>query len=571
MKRGTGDTRGDAKTVWPQRTGRRAFLKGAGLAGAASLAGSVLPDSDARAATANAAFPAAEHTAADGGPSGFSPNLFTVSYYPSANAGYPMWSHYNGPQYQSDMQTARSLGFTSLRVFLAALAPSYDVFDWDTPTQDELERLTDFYNRAKAVGIAVYLTLFDIWRDFGQISASKNWAKAILGALPDVANLSCIEIKNEVKFASLETYSSGFDSGWPAGASKNTTVGKAAIAWAKQMIPYIRSIAPGVPVTASTTTDNQYFPKDPTADLAAFVAATKGTSAAPDWYDYHCYTGSNPGLVYGRLQLAKSTVGDAGKLYIGETGMSVTPSGPQSPGQAQRLQADYIQTVRWSCAQLGLPEPSVWTLLDLRSSEQFAAGQSFGLIDPGGSPRPSASLYQTVAPGSPVPAVGINGAMLGYQTDANGNVLPDRWVLYSGPDSGPGHQPIASALDSSNVYRGYQSVRLYNSGRSNPDYDPPALQASPVTAPTIKAGQTYTFACYLKASGSYGTPRLQVVWYGASGRLSGTTGNSLTTLGRSFTQYSLRSTAPSGAQYALLFIRTPANGGNIWVTDASWA
>ena len=62
-----------------------------------------------------------------------------------------------------------------------------------------------------------------------------------------------------------------------------------------------------------------------------------------------------------------------------------------------------------------------------------------------------------------------------------------------------------------------------------------------------------------------------MVWYGASGRLSGTTGNSLTTLGRSFAQYSLRSTAPSGAQYALLFIRTPANGGNIWVTDAFWA
>jgi hypothetical protein len=550
---------GADETVFPRPAGRRAFLKGAGLAGAASLAGSILPDCDARAATDSVSVP-----------SGFSPNLYTISYYPAVNGGYPMWSHYNGPQYQSDMHTARSLGFTSLRVFLAALPPSYDVFDWDTPTAAELNRLTDFYNRSKTAGIALYLTLFDMWRDFGQISASKNWVKAIIGALPDVANLSCIEIKNEVKFASLETYSSGFDSGWPAGASTNTTVGKAATAWAKQMIPYIRSIAPGVPVTVSTTTDNAYFPKDPTADLAALVTATKGTSAAPDWYDYHCYTGNNPGLVYARLQLAKSAVGGAGKLYIGETGMSVTPSGTQSPGQAQRLQADYLQTVRWSCAQLGLPDPSIWTLFDLESSEQFTAGQSFGLIDPGGSQRLSASLYQTVAPGSSVPAVGINGAMLGYQTDANGNVLPDRWVLYSGPDTGPGHQPIASALDSSNVYRGYQSVRLYNSGGSNPSYDPPALQASPVTAPTIKAGQAYTFACYLKASGSYGTPRLQVVWYGVSGRISGTTGSSLTTLGSSFAQYSLRSTAPSGAQYAQLFVRTPANRGNIWVTDASW-
>jgi hypothetical protein len=565
----------------PHPAARRTFLKGAGLAGAAGLAGPLLRSGDARAATASGQRSTAGRDAADNVPPGFSPNLYTIAYFPAVNAGYPMWSHYDGDQYESDMRTARGLGFTSLRVFISPLPPSYEVFDWPTPTKAELGHLTDLYNRSKSVGIAIHLTLFSVWwyetspnrtfySPFGQISASKEWAKAVLGALPDFANLSCIEIKNEVKFASVQAYDSGFDSGWPGTPPKDPKIGQVAIVWAQQLIPYVRSVAPGVPVTISTTTDNASFPGDPTADLAAFVTATKGTSAAPDWYDYHCYVGNEPGLIYGRLQAAKTAVGGAGQLYIGETGMSLTPAGTQSAGQAQRLQADYLQTVRWSCAQLGLPDPGVWTLLDFGTSQQFQDGQSLGLIDPDGNLRPSGSLYQTVRPGSPVPAVGLNGAMLGYQTDTNGNVLPDRWVLFTGADTGPGHQPIASALDSGNVYHGYQSVRLYNSGHSNPGYEPPALQASPVTAPIVKAGQTYTFGCYLKASGSYGTPSLQVAWYGVNGHMSGSTGNRLA-LGSSFRQYSLSSTAPPGAEYARLLVRTPGNGGNIWVTAASWA
>jgi hypothetical protein len=235
VKRGTGDTRGDARAVWPQRTGRRAFLKGAGLAGAASLAGAVLPDSDARAAI---------------------PRRRTIS-------------------------------------------------------------------------------------------ASKNWAKAILGALPDVANLSCIEIKNEVKFASLETYSSGFDSGWPAGAVKNTTVGKAAIAWAKQMIPYIRSIAPGVPVTASTTTDNRYFPKDPTADLAAFVAAAGRTADRATSRSHRPWTQATPTADTSRsgcTTQAVRTPATTRRLFRPDLYLRLLPEGfrvlrhPQTPGGLVRRQ-----------------------------------------------------------------------------------------------------------------------------------------------------------------------------------------------------------------------------------------
>lgn len=585
MHSGTDNARDADGSGSPNLTHRRSFLKGAGLAGAAGVASPFLRSTSARAASASPASTTRAGRPATGvahasasllvGPGNSPANLYTISYFPAVNAGYTMWSSYNGTQYQSDMQTARSLGFTSLRVFLAARS---GVFDFPVPTSSELSVLADFYNRSKEAGIALHLTLFGQWiglnqisNAYGQIAASMQWASAILGALPDMANVSCIEIRNEIPFSSAAAYpSNGFDSGWPSGTPEYGQVGQVAVVWAQQLIPYIRSLAPGVPVTASTT-------HDPTTDLATWVAASKGQSWAPSWYDWHCYAGSandpatsgpaEPGLIYAALQSAISVVGGAAPLVIGETGCSSAAHGTQSSGQAQRSQADYIQAVRWSCAQLGLPDPGAWTLWDLQASAQFPDGQKFGLIAASGTGKVSSSLYQVVPPGTSVPPVGINGAMLGYQTDANSYVLPDRWVLYKGEQ---GMQPIASALDSSSTYLGYASVRLSGSSGSSSTDNPPALETDPVTAPVIKPGTTYTFGCYLKASGTVGTPSLEVSWYGASGGYISSANGSLLTLGTSFAQYTLRSTAPSGARYARLFVKTPGNGGSIWVTNASW-
>ena len=61
-----------------------------------------------------------------------------------------MWSSYNGPQYQADMEMAKSLGFNTIRVILAARV---DYFTFNTPAAAELANLTGYYNRSKSVGI----------------------------------------------------------------------------------------------------------------------------------------------------------------------------------------------------------------------------------------------------------------------------------------------------------------------------------------------------------------------------------------------------------------------------------
>ena len=486
-------------------------------------------------------------------------NQYTVNYFPINNGGYQMWSSYNGSQYQTDMETAKSLGFNAIRVNLAAKS---GVFDFSSPTAAELANLTDFYNRSKTVGIALHLALFDFWGNFGLIQGSQTWVSAMLGALPDTTNIAVIEIQNETRYASTSTYSGGFDSGWPNGTTQYSQVGQVAVVWAQQMIPYIRSIASGIPVTSSCSYGY--------ADLTAFFNAVNNTSAAPSWYDWHCYAGSS-NLAYSALQTAIGVVGDPANLSIGETGLTSTLSGDQGALQAEQAEADYIQAVRWSCAQLGLPEPSPWILFDMNNSAQFSGGQTFGLLDTSGNLKFSGKMYQAISPGSTIPAVGLNGNMQGDQPDSSGNPLPIRWRLYRG---GTGTQPINATVDSTNTYQGNPTVLLTGSGGTSGSDNPPALESRPCTWPVISQGQTYVFSCALKATGSYGagsSPSLEVSWYDSSGSYISSTNGSVLALTASFARFSLNSTAPTGAAFTRLFVSVGYNAGNIWVGGATWA
>jgi hypothetical protein len=541
---------------------RRVVLRGAALAGAvgaAGIAGELLRSTGAGAATGSAGSVSAG-------------NARTVSYTPVRNAGYPMWIHYdgNGPQYQADMTTAKSLGFNTVRIFLAAKS---GVFDFPSPTKAELKKLTNFCDRAEDVGVKLHINLFDFWSMFGHIAHSKEWASAVLGAVPDVTSLAAqIEAKNEVKFASTGAYTEGFDSGWPAGQSKkDVTIGHAATVWAQEMIPYIRALAPHVPITISTTTDNKYFPGNPVADLEAFVKAVKHTKAAPDWYNQHIYTGTAPGLIYHYLRQALSAVKGSGRsLIVGETGCTSARSGTQGLLQAQQQEADFLQACRWYCAQVGIPDPAPWILFDLEPSEQFTSGQTFGLYNTGHKIKLAGKMYQSIPPGTAVPAIPINGTMQGgNQPDAKGNALPPRWYLYYGDE---GSQPITSAIDS-NTYKGNPSVQLTYKNTVTGE-TAPALMTNPITAPITAPGKSYTWAAYLKASGSYGQVALAVSWYGADSAYMGTTHGPLLKLTGSFARHSLESTAPAGALYAKLAVTVrneSTKAGSLWVANATWA
>jgi hypothetical protein len=493
-------------------------------------------------------------------------DLYAVNYFPATPSGFDMWLSYNGPQYQADMALAKALGFNCLRVSLAARPGA---FSFPSPARAELANLTDFCNRAAAVGIKLKFCLYDMWPYLGLVGGSQTWADAIIGALPNLADIPVIELKNEMKFASTATYHGAFDGGWPRRTPRYTEFGQICLVWASQIMPYIRSIAPGVPVTVSVTNG--------TADLTALHSAVDGTAAAPDWYEWHCYHATNAQLVYPALQAAIAVVGDPAMLFIGETGCTTIPAAaPGATGTvqgalaAQQIQSDYLQTVRWACQELGLPEPSPWILYDLLPSTEFPSGQAFGLHDTSGNPYLSARMYQAYPPGSRVPAVDLNGAMLGTQPDNLGNALPARWFAYKGND---GRQPLTIQMDASTVYQGAPSVLLTGSGATSGSQNPPMLGACPLT-PVIRPGQSYTFGCALKAAGSYGarsSPGLAIAWYDAKGTYLSTTNGPALSLASSFARFTVTGAAPPRAAYARLFVKCGYNAGRIWVAGATWA
>jgi hypothetical protein len=504
--------------------------------------------------------------------------FYEVNYLPVANSGTQMWSSYNGAQYQTDMGTAKSYGFTSMRVFLQAATGAFD-FPYATsppvsgpPTSGELANLKDFYNRSVTAGIRLHLTLFDLWPGndgspggaIGEITACKTWLSDVIGALtsidPALANITMVELKNEVTFSSATAYTGGFDSGWPAGTPQYGQYGQVAVVWAEQMIPYARTLLPaGMPVTISTTNVGQFG----LGDLTAFYAAVNGTAAAPDFWDHHMVAGNDPSYLFGYMQSIIAAVGyNAGNLIIGESDCTNAPTGSFGTVQAYQNQADYQQANRWNAQQLGVAMPSPWCLFDLNPSSEFPSGQTFGLLSTTATAHLAGTLYQTYPPGTPVPAVSINGTMTSPQTDVNGNTMPIRWSLYKG--SG-GAQPITSNVV---TYASQQAVLLTGSSGTTPA-NPPALQNAPVSL-VLTPGNTYTFQCMLAASGSYGSPNLQIGWYSQTGTLLSSVSGPALLPGTGFGSYSVSGKPPANAWFAVLSVNTGGNAGNIWVANATW-
>jgi hypothetical protein len=473
-----------------------------------------------------------------------------VSYFPVSHGGsVEMWlgGYYNGPQVSADLALAKSLGFNAVRTVFAA----YTYFP--TPDATMLANLVDYYARAKQVGIKVHLVLFDLWSNLGLIAASKTWLSTVLSALPDFNNIVVLELKNEIHFSDTSTYSGGFDSGWPTGTTQYTQFGQVALVWAQQMIPYARTLAPGKPVSISTT-------RPPSGDLQAFVSATQGTSAEPDFYDWHCYYSTTAAMVYGNMAAAKAVVGSS-RMFVSETGATTTPAGTLGALQAEQKQLDYLQTARWAAGQLGLPEPGIWCLLDLNASVQFPSGQAFGLFTTSGAERKSAGLFRSYPLGTAVPPIDTSMVFgQAFLPDTNGNYLPPRLYAYKGNG---GAQPIVTAQD---------GVRLKvtgSAGTSGGD-NQPAVEIDPA-APVVTPGAFYRLSAVLSGTGAIGSPSFSIAWYDLLGAYippSDGTGLALTSTP---TLFSFVADAPANAAIAKLFIRVGYNNGTIWVSSVNWA
>jgi hypothetical protein len=519
-------------------------------------------------------------------------NVYMINYYPAAGGGASTWADYNGAQTSTDMALAASLGFNTVRTAIQAVPEAFNFPG--PPSAGQLANLIDFISRAYAAGMKVHLCLFDFWGQYGKVSASQTWAAAVVSAIQHSglgwSPIQCLEMRNEVPFASTAAYRGPYDSGWPYSETGNS-IGYVTTVWMQQMVPWFRTNAPGVSLTVSCT--GGY------SNLETAYNAFNGTDAALDWYEYHHYSAVILGHgqriiagvsanVHNALSGAIAAVGgDPENLFIGETGWNTVNGGGQGGGpylpvqcgqaQAYQAQINWFQGMRWACQQLSLPEPAPWTLYDLTPTTHYA-GQTFGLYTTDGQPKPVVNHYQQFPLGSVIPGVGINGNMLGAaQTDAAGNQLPAQWTVYQGQTA---KQPIRANVDYTNLYNGNPSVLLQGSADALTSDQPPALEFDTTMNWPLLSGQQgnrLTVSVAMKATGTYGNgtslPALKIGWYswgfGTTGKFLSSTFGNLLKLTDEWQRFSLSGTIPVDADYARILIQVGFNAGSIWVAGAA--
>jgi hypothetical protein len=456
-------------------------------------------------------------------------NLREINYYPAGGGWTYMWTGWNQPAIERDLGRMRSLSANTVRIFVF---PS--VFGYPTPSTQMLSRLQAFVGEAAAQGLGVHLTLFDWWNNYGDVSGSETWAGDILRSLMASTPPTVVELQNEID-----------------------PTNPAAMAWARTMIPYVRSILGGVPVTISVSGARG------APGLAALHAALGNSQ--PDSYSLHFY--GNPAAAYATFKQAIATVAPT-PLFVGEFGASSASAQGVVAGAASQDLA--LRTVASAAIAAGLPAPAPWTLNDFASSAIPPSGTantssdySMGLYATSGAAKPSATSIAQLFH-SRLVATDFNAGFEASYPAASSptGLLPTDWGLFD---------PSAAtfALDPSVAHSGSASARISDSGGTS--LQVPAFFISPPQAWVIP-GKSYSLSAWAKGSAATGSNRIAIAWFAADGRYLGEAeSQSLRNGTTHWTVLTVSATAPPGAAFVELHLKSEDNTGTVWYDDVRWS
>ncbi len=466
-------------------------------------------------------------TIAAGHPRAYVAGLKVVSYYPARNGWSRMWTNWDPGTIDADFGRAAALHFNTVRIIVQAWTVGYP-----TPQPYMQSRLAGAVALAAAHGLKVQLTLFDWWSSYTDIGGSEQWARAILAPYAGDSRIAFIELQNEID-------------------PNNGT----AMAWARHMLPYLRRIASGIPVTVSGQTG--------ISGLSALVAALR--SSPPDFYSYHYY--DSAALAFTKLQQAQQVVAPA-PLFIGETGFSsaidnsvAADNGiPNVPAALEAYQDYYYRAVQNAASQLGLGSVAPWTLNDFQpgSIASVPAGSpeyGFGLYHVDGSAKPiAASVAQYLATGT------VNTTFnSGFEQCANG--VPAGWQIYRANQG-------TFSCDSTATHSGAFAAKISQSTGDSSGV--PSFTVDPIISGLV-AGRTFTASVWARGSNVTGQTRIALCWFGINNQYLGQVGSAPLPAGTtSWTQLSVSASAPAGAAYVQIDLKSAYNTGAVWFDDISF-
>jgi Cellulase (glycosyl hydrolase family 5) len=450
-----------------------------------------------------------------------------INYYPASAAWSEMWTDWNLSAIAADLARMHEMGANTVRIFLQPTTIGYP-----QPSTTMLGRLTQFFDAAAGNGLRVHLTLFDFWDQFGDLSNSENWARAVVSPFAGNPALATVELKNEIDQADRH-----------------------AMAWARTLVPFVRSIA-GVPVTISVSG---------ATGVRGLMQLKKALGPdQPDFYSFHYY--GNAGLSRTTLRDA-AAVASPSPLFVGEFGAPSNDSLGTAAGDAR--QDLYIRSVAAAAKCLDLSYPAPWTLNDLTQGAiptptlaNDPTQYAMGLLNANGTTKPAgASIQQLFTHGAVDP--GFDGGFeAGFAARSATGSLPLEWSVFDPAQARFGR-------DTTVAHAGDASARISDSGGSSTGV--PSFYITPPDG-WVVAGTTYTASVWARGLNVTGRNRMALAWFNASGVYIGEAESGDLTSGTTdWAQLMVSARAPSGAAYVQIHLKSAHNAGSVWFDDVSWS
>jgi hypothetical protein len=448
-----------------------------------------------------------------------------------------MWTNWRPATVDADFATIQAMHANLVRVNVFP-----GVFGYPTPSPTMMAELASVVQMAANHGLHVDLELFDWFPTYTDIAGSKQWARAVMAPFAGDPRIAFICLQNEIPLAT----------------------NPAAVTWAQQMVPYLRSIDGGLPLTISSPGGNTL-----TGDLQTLVNDFPPGSGL-DFYDYHYY--SAPELAHAAIAQAQ-TVARGVALYIGETGHTTmvtdTVNGVESVQAAHDAYQDhYLRSVQLAAQQLGVGAASPWLFTDftpgaippISPGTNVPREYDMGLLRMDGSAKPAAaSLSAYYGTGTVDPSYNQ-----GFETSLiSGTVaLPTEWRLGS---SGTAR----FAIDTSVAHSGLASLSI--SDAMTDTTGSPQIFVDPIDQ-NIVPGQTYTFSAWAQGLNATGSSHLTLFWRDINGNtISSMMSPNITRGTTSWTQLSVSAVAPSAAVAVRLALTSANNAGTVWFDDVSFS
>jgi hypothetical protein len=430
--------------------------------------------------------------------------LKIVNYYPADDGWTNMWTSYSHDKTVTDFQAIASLGANTVRIIVAPAAMGYP-----TVTSTRLAEFRDMLAVARAQGLSIQLTLFDMWHNYTDITGSQQWLNSLLSGQAQNPTIALVELQNEL----------------PLGTS-------GALTWAGRLLPQLSTLLPGVPRTVSVSGSSGI------AGIVQLISSL--TTSKLDVVDVHYY-----GDAAGAANTLQTAVAHAqGRpVIVGEAGLSTV-----NGAAGEEAQARFYRMLARITQSLGIPPAAPWILSDFTSNAiPYSASQAeyhYGLRRLDGTWKPAAAAVRDAFAGRM--SSDVDGS---FEREANGGITLGSWTAFDTADGLGFVTPL--------IARSGRVALCFNQTGGSSAAWPSVEQAFPVITPH----QTVTASGYVFRHQATGIERISLAWFDATGRYLGQNESPYTTLNNRWVPLKVSAAAPAGATAVQVHLKAAHESG----------